>query len=269
MPELPEVETIVRVLAPELEGRRLAGHGPLTRVWRYGKCAILDFPHSRLIFRLGMTGTLRLGAEPTTYTRAQFDFEGRVLSFDDIRRFGRYFWTPGLPAIGPDVLAIEADAFAQRLVGRARPIKAALLDQAIVSGLGNIYADECLFEARIHPLIPAGDVDAGQLLLAIQQILREAIADGGSTISDFYDPFGRPGRYQHRHQVYGRAGQPCPGCGGEIVRFVAAQRGTHHCPRCQPWAPPPPESHPPGLRPSALRRHPASAAGAPPSAPRP
>lgn len=232
MPELPEAETIARILDKRLRGKTLAGRGVLRRVWRVGKCVIFDFDEQQLTARLGMTGTFRLNAEPGIHTRQIFDFENERLLYNDIRKFGRLTWNSPLD-IGPDILTINPAEFARLLKERSRPIKALLLDQSFVSGIGNIYADECLFAAKIHPLLAANCVDGRTLHSASVAVLKEAIRCGGSTISDFFDPLGRSGRYQEKHRVYGREGKPCPDCGTAIVRAVVAQRGTHYCPECQ------------------------------------
>lgn len=232
VPELPEAETIARVLDRELSGRALESAGTLRRVWRYGKCVIFDFESARMVARLGMTGTFRLAGEPGPYTRETYRFGERVLFYDDIRRFGRIRWGD-IPALGPDVLSLTPGAFSARLAGRAARIKPLLLDQQFVSGLGNIYVDEALFRSRIHPLRTARSIDGARLYEAAAQLLSEAVAAGGSTISDFVDPLGRPGRFQEHHRVYGKAGLPCPRCGTAIARLVVAGRGTHYCPKCQ------------------------------------
>lgn len=232
MPELPEAETIARILDKRLRGKTLAGRGVLRRVWRTGKCVIFDFDDQQLTARLGMTGTFRLNVEPGIHTRQIFDFENERLLYNDIRKFGRLTWNSPLD-IGPDILTIDPTTFAELLSNRSRPIKALLLDQSFVSGIGNIYADECLFAAKIHPLLAANRVDGLTLHSESIAVLKEAIRCGGSTISDFFDPLGRSGRYQEKHRVYGREGKPCQNCGTAIVRAVVAQRGTHYCPECQ------------------------------------
>lgn len=238
MPELPEAETIARVLNEHLRGKSLNGRGVLEKVWRSGKSVIFDFNRQRMIAKLGMTGTFRLNTPPGPYTRATFDFGTDQLLYNDIRKFGRLLWINTPMPLPPDVLAMSTGEFAEQLAKRNRPIKALLLDQSIASGVGNIYADECLFAAKIHPLTPAHQVNGRKLHASILEVLNEAIAAGGSTISDFFDPFGNPGRYQNIHRTYGREGMPCPECGTPIVRDVVAQRGTHYCPRCQPATPP-------------------------------
>jgi formamidopyrimidine-DNA glycosylase len=232
MPELPEAETIVRVLRDHLMGQVLPEAGPLTAVSRWGKAVLLHFGTRQLSFRLGMTGTLRLNTQPDSYTRSIYRFGRDTLLYRDIRRFGRATWDQPLP-LGPDILAISPDDFGQRLSQRSRAIKPLLLDQSFVSGLGNIYTDELLYRAAVHPLRPASTVPAVSLLAEARALLAEAIAAGGSTISDFFDPLGRPGSFQDAHRVYGKAGQRCPRCGGLLERILVAQRGTHLCPACQ------------------------------------
>ncbi len=237
MPELPEAETIARVLNQHLRGRKLAGHGMLQRVWRTGKWVVFDFEQDLLIARLGMTGTFRLNAEPGIHTRQVFDFEGTSLLYNDIRKFGRLIWSKPPLSAPPDILAMPGSDFSERLRLRRGPIKSLLLEQNFASGIGNIYADECLFAAGIHPLTSSDQVDGTALHAKIISILREAIEHRGSTISDFFDPMGKPGNYQKHHRVYGRAGLACPRCGTLIVRTVVAARGTHYCPACQPEPP--------------------------------
>jgi len=254
MPELPEAQTIARTLAPHIEDRRLeaveilsarAAPEPLAelagrtvkRVRRYGKQILWELDDGLLRFELRMTGLLRWRAEPGPYTRARFHFASGVVAFDDIRQFGSVRWSAGeLPALGPDALEIPAVEFVRRLAGRRARIKPLLTDQRFLRGLGNIYADEILHRARIHPLAPAagrGEARARRLHAAMGEVLAEAIALGGSSISDYADAEGRPGRFQQRHRVYGREGAPCAACGARIRRIVVAGRGTWLCPRCQ------------------------------------
>jgi formamidopyrimidine-DNA glycosylase len=238
VPELPEVETIARVLRQHLLGQRLDG-ARLAAISRHGKALLFNFSDAapgreRLVARLGMTGTLRLNAPPDKHTQTVLQFERDTLVYSDIRKFGRLVWSAEPLHLGPDILAMPAEQLAAKLATRERAIKPLLLDQALASGLGNIYVDECLFAARTHPLTPASCVDAVALSNAVTRILEAAIAAGGSTISDFFDPLGRAGQYQLQHRVYGRSGEPCPNCGAPIVRLLVAQRGTHICPQCQP-----------------------------------
>lgn len=254
MPELPEAETIARRLHEVLAGQLLCGHGRLRRVWRYGKCVLFDFDSERMIARLGMTGSLRLNADPGPYTRSIFQFDRALLLYNDIRKFGRIEWSADLPKLGPDILTVSAEQFAQLLVSKTRAIKAVLLDQSFVSGLGNIYVDESLHRAHVHPAEPANRVNSRRLLESIHETLQEAILHGGSTISDFEDPFGQPGGFQQYHRVYAREGVSCTTCGEAILRTVVAQRGTHYCPRCQPQPSPPAAPKQPARRPQRRPR---------------
>jgi formamidopyrimidine-DNA glycosylase len=256
LPELPEVETIVRALGPVLTGRRvvearffaarvmrgapepeLAGHCVL-EVTRHGKHILLRFDHGTLAIHLGMTGKLLVDGEATPYLRALFLMDGCRLLFDDIRQFGRMAWGEGLPehvaGLGPDPLEIGEAEFALRLGERRTRVKALLLDQRFLRGLGNIYVDEALHRAGVHPLAVALSRKRARALHgAIQTVLREAIAGGGSSISDYVDTAGRRGSFQESHRVYGREGEACLRCGEAVVRIVVGQRGTHFCPRCQ------------------------------------
>lgn len=258
MPELPEVETIVRALAPRLQGQRvesarflaervmrgapeppLAGR-TIVEVRRHGKHILLRFDHGTLAIHLGMTGKLLVDGEATPYLRAEFTLESCRLLFDDIRQFGRMAWSETLPAnvarLGPDALEIGAAEFVDRLRARRGRVKTLLLDQAFLRGLGNIYVDEALFRAGVHPRAVAARVSrrrAEALHGEIVRVLREAIASGGSSISDYVDAAGKKGSFQDRHRVYGREGEPCVECGTAIERIVMGQRGTHFCPRCQ------------------------------------
>ncbi len=266
MPELPEVETIVRSLAPRLKGRlilnaefrcarvlrgdaetasaRLAG-ARIGAVRRHGKFIVFELDRgANLIVHLGMTGKLLLdaAAEPGRHTHAIFTLDQGSLLYDDIRQFGRLEVKEGrgLPeraaALGPDPLEIGADEFLERLRGRATKIKPLLLNQAFLRGLGNIYCDEALFRARIHPRAVASRLSrerARRLLGAIVETLEESIAGRGSSISDYVDADGERGSFQLRHRVYQKDGEPCVVCGTPIRRILLAQRGTHFCPRCQ------------------------------------
>jgi len=285
MPELPEVETIRRQLVPVVEGRRLrelriddprwcqplapadlrsALEGRLVeRLDRRGKYLIWNFEGDVfLLVHLRMTGTLLVDPpEPTRFERVRFTFddEGPWLAFCDQRRFGT-----GELAIGPDAL----EAFlAQRLgveplgprftgaamraaaKGRKAPVKAFLLDQRRIAGVGNIYADEALFRSGIHPLRPVGQITRGQwdtLVAEIVAVLNAGIDAGGSTIDDFRHTDGVYGAFQHQFLVHNRLGEPCLTCGREIVKFVAAGRGTYVCETCQP--------RPRGVRTRAMSR---------------
>ena len=261
MPELPEVETVVRTLAPKLTGRRIVdakftSHHVVRQpfatlrkrvrnqlvhsVERHGKFIVLTLDQGVLVIHLGMTGKLLLDAEPGPYARAIFTLDRGLLVYDDIRHFGRIEWSAELPeraaALGPDALSIALDDFRALLKTRRSGIKPLLLNQRFLRGMGNIYTDEALFEARIHPRAIAANLskDRGRRLhQAMIDILATAIRLKGSSISDYVDADGEKGSFQLQHQVYGRAGEPCPTCGTPIRRIVVGQRGTHYCPKCQ------------------------------------
>jgi formamidopyrimidine-DNA glycosylase len=272
MPELPEVETIRRQIAPHLEGRVLrelriddarwcqplapqdlgaavAGRR-LERIDRRGKYLIWAFEHDAfLLLHLRMTGTLLLDPPPgTKYERVRFRFDGPGpdLAFCDPRRFGT-----GELALGPEALhdfvaarlGVEplgpdftGEALFAMSRGRRAPVKAFLLDQRRIAGVGNIYADEALFRARIHPLRAAGSLtrsQAADLRDAVVGVLNAGIGAGGATIDDFRHADGVMGAFQHDFLVHRRRGEACPNCGGEVVKFVAAGRGTYACEACQ------------------------------------
>lgn len=248
----------MRALAPKLAGQRvisarflaprvmrgapepvLAGQCVLG-VMRHGKHILLRMDEGTLAIHLGMTGKLLIDGDPTPYLRAEIVLDGCRLLFDDIRQFGRMAWGASLPEnvarLGPDPLEIFREAFADRLRGRRGIVKALLLNQAFLRGLGNIYVDEALFRAGIHPQAAAERLSRKRAVAlhgAIVEVLEEAIASGGSSISDYVDAEGRKGSFQDRHRVYGREGAPCPNCGTPITRIVVTQRGTHYCAKCQ------------------------------------
>ena len=265
MPELPEVETVVRTLAPRLHGARIERITTSTSrvfrgrqeeleaalpgrrivaVHRYGKNILIELDHRVLRVHLGMTGKLLFDSAQATHPRATLSLRGGeadVLVFDDARQFGRFelIDEPRLLGLGPEPLEIPPPDFIAALRARRTSVKSLLLNQGFLRGMGNIYADEALFQAGIHPLTPACRVrqkQAESLHQAMRALLLEAIAAGGSSISDYADAEGRRGAFQERHQVYGREGKPCPRCGAAIRRIVVAQRGTHFCERCQPKA---------------------------------
>ncbi len=249
MPELPEVETVVRTLRPCLTGRRiLAATGgthltvepvigqTIRQVTRYGKYIVLHFDAGMLLVHLRMTGKLLYDGARTPYTRAEFVLDQGILLYDDIRRFGRITWTADYPMQGPDPLEVSFADFAALFDGRQGRLKSLLLDQKFLRGLGNIYVDEALFRARLHPVSIAaklGRPRLQRLYEAVQKVLREAITLGGSSVSDYVDGNGDRGSFQEFHRVYRRTGQPCAVCGTPIERMLVAQRGTHFCPRCQ------------------------------------
>jgi formamidopyrimidine-DNA glycosylase len=261
VPELPEVETVVRSIAP-LVGRRivsaefrclrvLRGGDPdeMTRrlagrrvraIHRFGKFILIELDRGYLMVHLGMTGRLLLGGEPGKHTHAILTFDRGALLYDDSRQFGRLQFFSEVPEriarLGPEPLEVEFDEFHRRMRGRQTSIKALLLNQDFVRGIGNIYADESLFRARIHPKAVAGRLRrdrARRLYDAVREVLSEAIEAGGSSISDYVDAEGRKGWFQINHRVYGRAGEPCTACGKPIRRIVVAQRSSHFCSQCQ------------------------------------
>ncbi len=282
MPELPEVETVVRGLAPALTGARLLAiealfpeqlEGPpalyqrasgalIEGVRRKGKYILLDLVppagarqqksaprHLRLMIHLGMTGKLLLSkaSEPLEkHTHAILHFRrsggSGQLRYVDPRRFGRFVLGAAgaesdperLVAGGREPLEIDAAEMAALFHGRSGPIKNLLLNQNLLRGLGNIYADESLFRAGIHPR--ARRLSRPRLYRlhgAVREVLAEAIAAGGSSISDYVGSSGEKGWFQVRHRVYGRTGEPCLRCGTPLRRVVLAGRSAHFCPRCQ------------------------------------
>ena len=198
-----------------------------------------------LVVHLGMTGRLLLepvDLAPAIHTHVRMTFEGlsEELRFRDPRRFGGLWYFPAganghLKALGPDALSIRVPVL-REITKRRRQIKALLMDQQVISGLGNIYCDEALFSARIHPLTIAATLKQDQikdLACSIRKILRASIESGGSTLSDYRRPDGREGEFQQRHRVYDREGKPCVRCGAKVRRILAAGRSTHFCPKCQ------------------------------------
>jgi formamidopyrimidine-DNA glycosylase len=279
VPELPEVETIRRQLAERLPGRALARvevrdallvapEAPAAfvsavrgrrvgRVGRRGKYLLMGLDSgATLALHLRMTGQLwwSPGApDPGLgHVRARFDLDdGGALVFSDTRRFGRAWVLPadmrGRRRYWAARAGVEplGDAFTARrlsalLAGRRAPIKPLLLDQALVAGIGNIYADEALFQAGVHPLRPGGGLtprEVGRLHRAIRDRLRAGIASGGASIDRYRDTLGRPGSMQDLLRVHRHAGEPCPRCAATIVKSRVGGRGTYHCPRCQPGPP--------------------------------
>ncbi len=271
MPELPEAESIVRALRPHLCGKtltRVALHRPaivragrravvdgrgigrvIAGVSRSGKRVVIEFTGgARLVVALGMTG--RLTVVPTgepllkhTHFQARITGTGTELRFRDPRRFGGIWYLdkdepiagPRLGPLGPDALSVRLPVF-RDLLRRKRQIKALLLDQRAIAGLGNIYCDEALHRTGIHPATRAADLAAEQvktLLRQIRTVLRSAIRHGGSTFMDYRNADGRPGGFQLEHRAYDRQGQPCRGCGATILRIQVAGRSSHICPSCQ------------------------------------
>ena len=192
------------------------------------------------IVHLGMTGRMLVcnpdqAMEKHTHAVAKLA-SGRELRFVDPRRFGRLSVARGFEAAGSEPLEVELALFLTLFRGRKTPIKSALLNQKLLSGVGNIYADESLFRAGIRPRRRAASLtrkEFSRLYPAVQEVLKEAIALGGSSISDYVDADGEEGFFQLQHRVYGREGEPCLVCGTPIKRVVIAGRSSHYCPRCQ------------------------------------
>jgi formamidopyrimidine-DNA glycosylase len=273
VPELPEVETVRSALALSLVGRRfehveildprlVRPFEPLAvaaelegervqAVERRGKYLIVRFESGRsLLIHLRMTGSLRhvragaAGDDPYTRAVVKLD-DGSDVTYRDVRRFGTWLLVePGdLDAylstrLGTEPLgrAFTAARLVERLAGRRAPIKAALLDQRTIAGLGNIYADEALWYARVHPRKPAGELEAEEvrrLHRGVRRALAAGIARQGATLSDYALPDGSAGSMQHEFKVYGRDGEPCDRCGTPLEKSRTAGRGTWYCPRCQ------------------------------------
>jgi formamidopyrimidine-DNA glycosylase len=270
VPELPEVETVRRALAPVLEGRRFERvriddprlTRPLDReevarelegeeveqVDRRGKYLIVRFRSGRaLLVHLRMTGSLQHApADEDVHRRALVTLDdGTEVAYRDVRRFGTWLllepneveaYVDGRVGREPLGEAYKARHLAESLRGRKAPVKAAILDQRTVAGVGNIYADEALWRARIHPVTPAAALDAKEvsaLYRGIRRALELGIARQGSTLRDYRTPDGGSGSMQREFKVYGRDGEPCDRCGTPIEKIRAAGRGTWFCPRCQ------------------------------------
>ena len=192
------------------------------------------------IVHLGMTGSLRVcepQAEVAKHTHAILKLSsGRELRFVDPRRFGRLSVSAAFDATGVEPLEVDLERFVTLFRGRKTPIKSALLNQKLLRGVGNIYADESLFRAGIRPRRRASSITREQLrklFLAVKEVLTEAIALGGSSISDYVDADGEEGFFQLQHRVYGREGEPCLVCKTPVKRVVIAGRSSHYCPKCQ------------------------------------
>ncbi len=273
MPELPEVETIVRCLDQALPGsvlqhvqvlgpkcvkcseetlRELTEGDRVQGVSRKGKLVLIWLQKGPvLVFHLKMTGSLVLTSQQQAlldkHTHLVFSLsDGRALLYRDVRKFGycRVFFSlaelqswPFFASLGPDPLQMEPSQFYRLLSTRKGRIKPLLLDQGLLAGIGNIYADESLYLAGIHPFTRANELGEEALLRLHQgmiRVLQEAIQAGGSTFSDFVNASGESGAFQNDFRVYGRGGQPCPSCGDVLQRIVVSGRSSVYCPTCQP-----------------------------------
>jgi len=275
MPELPEVETVLRGLAARALGRRITGveirhagvivesadefaiavtGGLIRRLDRKGKALAIELspqnggPLRFLLLRLGMTGQFVVAShetplQPHTHVVLSLDDGTEELRYRDTRRFGRLRCCTAdeLEAIfgrlGPDAQKIDEALFLAALKNRRGAIKSWLMNQQFLSGLGNIYADEALFLARVHPLARAGrlsPVAARRLYRAVRKVLDRAVALQGTSFRDYIDIEGRPGNFLPRLRVYQRTGEPCRRCRRPIRRLIVGGRSTHYCPQCQP-----------------------------------
>ena len=274
MPELPEVETTRRGLLPHVAGRRIEHvllrradlRWPIPReveellpeqriddIRRRAKYLLLDTAAGSALLHLGMSGSLRvLPSDTPVRAHDHVDIaldSDRVLRFNDPRRFGCLLWqAPGqthplLAGLGPEPLsdgfdgaAFDGDYLFARSRGRTAPVKTFLMDQAVVVGVGNIYAAEALFQAAVSPLRAAGKVSRERyaaLADAVKAILAHAITRGGTTLRDFISPDGAPGYFEQELSAYGRGGAPCPRCGRAMKQATIGQRTTVWCTRCQ------------------------------------
>lgn len=271
MPELPEVETLVRGLRGPLVGRRIVSmwhdwaatiHSPgaeefaariagqaITALGRRGKYILIELEHDTLVIHLKMSGRLYVAAaeednEADRWVHVLFDLDaGKQLRFSDVRKFGRAYLTEDvgtlLAHLGPEPLSEDftLEHFRAGVRGRRRAIKALLLEQEFVAGVGNIYADEALFRAGTHPASGVDqlqDDDMARLHQAIGDALKAGIAHEGASINWYRKADGQKGESQNHFFVYGRTGLPCRRCGAAINKIRVAQRGTHFCPECQP-----------------------------------
>jgi formamidopyrimidine-DNA glycosylase len=269
MPELPEVETTRRGLAPYVVGRsidrvevrearlrwpvakklpRMLARARIASLERRGKYLLFGTDVGTLLVHLGMSGSLRFlpsPAAPSAHDHIDVHFaEGGSLRFNDPRRFGSFLLTtkpeahPLLKSLGPEPLSAEFDADYLAATSRNRrvAIKQHLMNANVVVGLGNIYANEALFRAGIHPLRAAGRIAKARfepLVAAARDVLRDAIDEGGTTLRNFVGGDGKPGYFRGSLRVYERGGLPCVTCGTAIERRVLGQRATYYCPRCQ------------------------------------
>lgn len=270
MPELPEVEIVVRGLQRKVTGRKITGVDlrlpkivaqmkrdfvqtlpglEIKKVRRRGKYIILELSDNKtLLFHLKLTGQLTVtknNAPVESHTHLILTLSGGCqLRLRDLRQFGRVYLVKSeqvsqlrqLSKLGPEANEVSKQDFLRMLSQRKACIKPLLLNQEFLAGLGNIYSDEALYQAGIHPLLPANKVSlekAEKLYQAIREILNKAINYGGSSVANYLDTDGKPGQYQKQHLVYQRAGQPCPRCRNLISRIKIGGRSSYFCPGCQ------------------------------------
>jgi formamidopyrimidine-DNA glycosylase len=270
VPELPEVETTLRGLAPALSGRtvcivnirqpklrwpvatdlpKILADRPIRHLHRRAKYLLVEFDHGTLILHLGMSGNLRIVTNDTPLKKHDhFDLmldNGSVMRLHDPRRFGAVLWHGGdismhplFAALGPEPLGDDFDGgtLYRATRNKSAAIKLVIMDQRVVVGVGNIYANEALFRAGIRPQLPAGKLSrprCERLAAEICDTLTEAITKGGSTLRDYVSSDGSPGYFQQDYWVYGRAGEPCRRCGKAVQLLRLGQRASFYCAHCQ------------------------------------
>ena len=267
MPELPEVETIKNELLPYVLGHRIIG---VTLLWdgmvrgtsadefcsrvvgreitgldRRGKYLFFYLSGGEvLVMHMKMTGSLLIDPADDRFTRAVFHLDdGTALHFWDLRKFGKMWLAPDesgvVGQLGPEPLddTFTPAVLAERLRNRKAPVKPLLLDQSVIAGIGNMYADEALFDAKIHPLRPSGSLSQDEIVrlhASIRRVLRKALDSKGASVRNYIRPDGSPGTAHDEFSVAHGVGKNCPRCGTPIRRIVVRNRGTYLCPRCQP-----------------------------------
>lgn len=269
MPELPEVECVRQTLEPSVIGRTISAveiayekivepsvpaftggvsGRTITGTDRHGKLLILNLDDSSILaIHLRMTGQVIVARDAPDakhiHARLRLD-NGMSVFYRDMRKFGRLTYCPDQTALangplanmGSDALSMDRAEFCAAVSVKGGKLKNVILDQRVLAGVGNIYADECLHRACLSPVACPKDLDGEALKRLhehLQETLHEALEKGGSSIRNFMDAEGRAGTFQHSHRVYRRTGQPCPVCGHKVERMVLAGRSTHYCPRCQ------------------------------------
>lgn len=242
MPELPEVETIKLQLAKKIIGEKLDGK-KIVGLRRRAKILIIDFADgSSLVFHLKLTGQLIFNAKPSRYTRKVFNFDsGNKLVFNDSRKFGWWKKVKETKTLennfGPEALSIAFSDFKKRLARRpSTKIKPLLMDQKFIAGIGNIYSDEILFAAKVHPLRQVKTLSEKEIKAIFQNIspiLKKAIKLRGSSVEYYLDAYGKKGDYTKHHKVYQREGKKCFRCGAIIQRLKIGGRSARFCPKCQ------------------------------------